>query len=64
MPQTTMNSSLPEPTQPLSEDLTDLCPGCGGLLEHVVGWYKNWDGEHDFDGVRCPNHCVLEDFYG
>ena len=51
---------MPEPTQPLSEDLTDICPGCGGTLIHCVGW----SGEQDYEAVRCPNQCNLEELLG
>lgn len=51
---------LPPPTRPLSEDQSDLCPLCGSDLEHCVGF----EGEEDYEGVRCPKHCNLADYYG
>lgn len=54
-----MRMPLPDSTQPLSEDLTDLCLGCGGVLEYVVGWQD----EQSYEGVRCPNNCPLEEWY-
>lgn len=55
---------LPQATQPLSDDLTDLCPGCSALLEPCLGWYTREDGSNgSYEGVRCPTGCNLEEFY-
>ena len=43
------------PKQPLSEDTTDLCPLCGGVLVHCVGVSE----EEVYDGVKCQNGCDL-----
>ena len=40
-------------------DPDDLCPGCGSRLEHCIGWNM----EQDYEGVRCPQGCNLEEFY-
>lgn len=55
-----MRDDLPQPTHPLSEDQTDLCPLCGADLIYCLGW----NGEDSYEGVRCPSHCDLWDYYG